>query len=97
MDRTPANQGKCCYYSHVSAQFTVQPGRYIEINTGSIIYNSASPLQCASYCVNDAEFVCNSFDFCTNDQSCHLSPTHTDSGTTMSPTPSCYHYSSTAL
>ncbi|XP_052264770.1 uncharacterized protein LOC127867551 isoform X5 [Dreissena polymorpha] len=79
----------------LAAQFTVQPGRYIEINTGSIIYNSASPLQCASYCVNDAEFVCNSFDFCTNDQSCHLSPTHTDSGTTMSPTPSCYHYSRT--
>ncbi|XP_052778021.1 uncharacterized protein LOC128215372 [Mya arenaria] len=79
----------------VSSQFTKVPGKTVEYDTDTILYASKNPIQCASFCENNVGFVCNSFDYCANDQSCHLSPLHTDDGTPMSSTPSCDHFSRT--
>ncbi|WAR24488.1 hypothetical protein MAR_038157 [Mya arenaria] len=75
--------------------FTKVPGKTVEYDTDTILYASKNPIQCASFCENNVGFVCNSFDYCANDQSCHLSPLHTDDGTPMSSTPSCDHFSRT--
>jgi len=84
-------------YYPVSAQFTKLPNKIIEHDTDSIMYSSKNPVQCASFCVNNAGFICNSFDYCVSDQTCHLSRLHTTDGTAMASSPTCDHFSSSFI
>ena len=61
----------------------------------SDVYHVPLPMQCADFCVNNQGFICNSFDFCSNDQTCRLSKQHLGNGTAvLTSSQSCDHFSS---
>ncbi|XP_060602473.1 uncharacterized protein LOC132755602 [Ruditapes philippinarum] len=76
-----------------SAQFTKIVGKAMERRDDQIIYNTSSPVKCASDCVNNPSFICNSFDVCSDDSSCHLSKMHSDDGVVLNTVKTCDHYS----
>ena len=96
-DRCKMHERLPAEYYPVSAQFTKLPNKIIEHDTDSIMYSSKNPVQCASFCVNNAGFICNSFDYCVSDQTCHLSRLHTTDGTAMASSPTCDHFSSSFI
>ena len=66
----------------------------IEKQDDSIIYNVSTPFQCAGFCINNNAFICNSFDFCANDQSCRLSRSHIGDGqAVVKSSKTCDHFS----
>ncbi|XP_045160097.2 uncharacterized protein LOC123525262 isoform X2 [Mercenaria mercenaria] len=76
-----------------SAQFTKIEGKKMETRDDQIIYKTSSSVKCASYCVNNPSFICNSFDVCSDDTTCHLSKRHTDDGVVINTVKTCDHYS----
>lgn len=66
----------------------------VERESERIIYSAVGPLQCATYCVDNDAFICNSFDYCANDRSCHINRDHAETGHRMVASPNCDHFSS---
>ena len=64
----------------------------IEKHDDAIIYNVTFPMECATFCVNEQRFICNSFDFCSNE--CRLSRAHIGDGSTVVDSKTCDHFSS---
>ena len=80
---------------YFSAQFEYIPGQVLEKIEDSVVYNVLLPMQCADFCISNQGFICNSFDFCPNDQTCRLSKQHIGDGTAvLSSSKTCDHFSS---
>ena len=92
---------KFCH-NFFSALFEYVPGKVAKKEDDSIVFNVMVPMQCANYCVNPTEkdFVCNSYDFCSNvvgndfTYECRLSRSHTSDGIILSNSSTCDHFSS---
>ena len=66
----------------------------IEKQDDSIVYNIYTPFQCAGFCINNQNFTCNSFDFCSDDHSCRLSRAHIGDGkAVVKSSVTCDHFS----
>ena len=77
----------------IAAQFEYIPGKVIEKQDDDIIYNVTFPMECAAFCINEQRFVCNSFDFCSNE--CRLSRAHIGDGSAVVvDSTTCDHFSS---
>ena len=80
-------------YMLIAAQFEYIPGKVIEKQDDDIIYNVTFPMECAAFCINEQRFVCNSFDFCSNE--CRLSRAHIGDGSAVVvDSTTCDHFSS---
>ncbi|KAL4235610.1 hypothetical protein ACF0H5_004006 [Mactra antiquata] len=75
------------------AQFTKIQGKTMEYTDDATLLNSTGSDDCASFCINSPGFICNSFDYCTNDKTCRISSKHVSDGSLLQNTPTCDHYS----
>ena len=83
------------FLKYFSAQFEYIPGQVLEKVEDSVVHHVLLPMQCADFCISNQGFICNSFDFCPNDQTCRLSKQHIGDGTAvLSSSRLCDHFSS---
>ena len=83
------------FISFFSAQFEYIPGKVIEKQDDKNVTNIFTPMICAGYCINNKDFICNSFDFCSNDLTCRLSRAHIGDGKAkVVNSQTCDHFSS---
>ncbi|XP_033737433.1 uncharacterized protein LOC117325374 isoform X2 [Pecten maximus] len=79
-----------------SSQFTLVARKSIEQKGDQTYGYVASVKDCARYCINNVNFVCNSYEWCSgdNDNNCRLSKRHIGDGSVLQES-TCDHYSRT--
>ncbi|KAK7502193.1 hypothetical protein BaRGS_00006557, partial [Batillaria attramentaria] len=83
------------YFRNYSANYQQFSGQTVLSNSDTIYQNVISPNQCAKLCTYYTSFHCESFDFCTDLNTCYLGRTHYYDApkANIQQTPTCSHYS----
>ncbi|KAK3607662.1 hypothetical protein CHS0354_010649 [Potamilus streckersoni] len=70
------------------------PGVYMQFANDKAL-TTDDEYGCASQCNQNADFVCNSFDYCPGTKTCTLSKTHTEDGKLTDSSGQCDHFART--